>query len=171
MILYYSERGVYADIFMQTLSFFLSKPVALFSFEQQYSKPPDLLIIDGVNMHPQRLKKILRYNSPALVLLISNVPCHALEVTAQINANASVHEVADLCVGLLAKPSKLKNSMFNQKEERLFAGLQQGLSNKKMTKDSGLPLSAVKYHLQNIYAKLGVENRTQAALKLSQSAL
>ena len=122
-------------------------------------------------MHPQRLKKILRYNSPALVLLISNVPCHALEVTAQVNAEASVHEIADLCAGLLVKPNKAQSKMFNQKEERLLAGLQQGMSNKKMARDYDLSLSAVKYHLQSIYSKLGAENRTQAALKLSQSAL
>jgi len=53
-------------------------------------------------------------------------------------------------------------------EQRVLAGLVQGLSNKEIARREEVSQNAVKIHLKRIFAKLGVTNRTQAALRAAQ---
>jgi LuxR family maltose regulon positive regulatory protein len=54
------------------------------------------------------------------------------------------------------------------KEREILVLLQNGLSNNAICKRTGIALSTTKWHLKNIYAKLRVKNRAEAAVKASQ---
>ena len=53
------------------------------------------------------------------------------------------------------------------KETLVLMALAQGHSNKQIARDQGVSENAIKIHVRNIFAKLGVNNRTQAAMRAS----
>jgi LuxR family maltose regulon positive regulatory protein len=55
-----------------------------------------------------------------------------------------------------------------EKEVEILDLLQQGLSNSAISAAIGIALSTTKWHLKNIFAKLGVANRTAAILRVAQ---
>jgi LuxR family maltose regulon positive regulatory protein len=55
-----------------------------------------------------------------------------------------------------------------EKEVEILDLLQQGLSNSAIAAAIGIALSTTKWHLKNIFAKLGVANRTAAILRATQ---
>jgi DNA-binding CsgD family transcriptional regulator len=57
---------------------------------------------------------------------------------------------------------------FSEREKQVIEFLIQGKSNKQIALALGISLRTVEFHLSNIYAKLGVTSRTEAALKLSE---
>lgn len=172
MIYYYSERAVYSDMFIQGLESILGEHVLYFDFDiAREIQAQDVFIIDGNNLHPQRFQKLLR------AALLSNViwltdSLHDFEgVTVKLPVKSSVRGVAN-AVRLFFKRSEFQaNIKFKEVEEILLSDLAKGASNKEMARSYDLPLSAVKYNLQNIYTKMGVSNRTQAALKLRETIL
>jgi|SRR6266850_2350582 len=56
------------------------------------------------------------------------------------------------------------------REEDVARLLMKGVSNKEIARALGIELATVKKHVGNICRKLGVRNRTQAALGLSEQA-
>ena len=57
---------------------------------------------------------------------------------------------------------------YSEREKQVIELLIQGKSNKQIALALGVSLRTVEFHLTNIYAKLGVASRTEAALELSQ---
>ncbi|GAA3928833.1 LuxR C-terminal-related transcriptional regulator [Litoribacillus peritrichatus] len=53
-------------------------------------------------------------------------------------------------------------SLLTKKEREIYELLVAGLSNSKISDQLSIALSTTKWHLKNIYAKLGVDNRTSA---------
>ena len=53
------------------------------------------------------------------------------------------------------------------KETLVLMALAQGHSNKQIARDQGVSENAIKIHVRNIFTKLGVHNRTQAAMRAS----
>ncbi len=60
---------------------------------------------------------------------------------------------------------------FSERERQVIEFLIQGKSNKQIALALGVSVRAVEFHLSNIYAKLGVTSRTEAALKLTEKFL
>ncbi|HLO32658.1 MAG TPA: helix-turn-helix transcriptional regulator, partial [Anaerolineales bacterium] len=60
---------------------------------------------------------------------------------------------------------------FSEREKQVIELLVQGQSNKQMALALGVSLRTVEFHLSNIYGKLGVTSRTEAALRLSKTDL
>jgi DNA-binding CsgD family transcriptional regulator len=60
---------------------------------------------------------------------------------------------------------------FSERERKVIEVFLQGKSNKQIAVALGLSLRTVEFHLSNIYKKLGVTSRTEAALKLSEGHL
>lgn len=60
---------------------------------------------------------------------------------------------------------------FSEREIQVIEILIQGRSNKQIALALGISVRAVEFHLSNVYAKLGVSSRTEAALKLSEGYL
>jgi DNA-binding NarL/FixJ family response regulator len=53
-------------------------------------------------------------------------------------------------------------------ESRILLLLKQGLANKNISFKVGLSENTVKYHLKNIYKKLGAKNRIEAINKFNE---
>ncbi len=60
---------------------------------------------------------------------------------------------------------------YSEREQQVIELLIQGKSNKQIALALGVSVRAVEFHLSNIYSKLGVSSRTEAALKLSEPRL
>lgn len=58
-------------------------------------------------------------------------------------------------------------SLLTSREQEIYRGLLAGLSNTGLSELTGTTLSTTKWHLKNIYSKLGVSNRTEAVLLMS----
>ena len=62
-------------------------------------------------------------------------------------------------------------SQFSEREKQVIKLLIRGKSNKQIALALDIALRTVEFHLSNIYAKLGVNSRIEAALKLSETYL
>ena len=62
-----------------------------------------------------------------------------------------------------AEPEIAGESRMSEREQSILAALGEGLSNKQIAKRFWLAEQTVKFHLTNIYRKLGVSNRTEAS--------
>ena len=60
-----------------------------------------------------------------------------------------------------------KSVLFSAREKEVIAPLLEGKSNKQIALELGIAQRTVEFHLSNIYTKLGVISRTEAALKLA----
>ena len=60
---------------------------------------------------------------------------------------------------------------FSEREKQVIEILLQSRSNKQIALALGVSVRTVEFHLSNIYAKLDVNSRTEAALKLSETTL
>lgn len=54
------------------------------------------------------------------------------------------------------------------RETQVLMALAQGQSNKEIARAQGVSDNAIKIHVRNIFAKLGVHNRTQAAMRANE---
>lgn len=92
------------------------------------------------------------------------------------------HDVGNLCLPqiyvdtfqdlLEAEPAVIaeardESGLLTAKEQEVLALLCNGLSNNEISKRIGVALSTTKWHLKNIFAKLGVTSRTAAILQAS----
>ena len=60
---------------------------------------------------------------------------------------------------------------FSQREAELARLLSRGQSNRELAVALNMAPDTVKWHLKNIFGKLGVSNRTQAVLRLQEFGL
>lgn len=60
-------------------------------------------------------------------------------------------------------------SILTPREKQIFTLLQKGVSNAEIAQQIGVTTGTVKTYLKSVYAKLGVQNRTQAALLATSS--
>lgn len=63
--------------------------------------------------------------------------------------------------------ANMETGDLSPREHRILNLLSQGLSNKEIGRNLGVTAETVKSHLKKIYAKLGVQNRAQAAARLN----
>lgn len=60
------------------------------------------------------------------------------------------------------------DALLTQREAEIFQWLRQGLSNQAISEKTGVALSTIKWHLKNIFAKLGVSTRAEAIVYTEQ---
>jgi LuxR family maltose regulon positive regulatory protein len=70
-----------------------------------------------------------------------------------------------------ATQSALPAEVFSQRELEILRLIQQGLSNQAIGQGLFVSLSTVKWHNQNIFAKLGVQRRTEAVARALEVGL
>jgi len=79
---------------------------------------------------------------------------------------------AGSALGNIARPSGRKNSVIpepsimhlSNKERGILLSLIDGCSNKQIAREHGITEATVKVHVKNLFVKIGVRNRTQAAI-------
>src|SRR5690554_6235484 len=61
------------------------------------------------------------------------------------------------------------DALLTQREAEIFQWLRQGLSNQAISEKTGVALSTSKWHLKNIFAKLGISSRAEAIVYAEKS--
>jgi len=74
-------------------------------------------------------------------------------------------------IGLPESDSPVRAAGLTERETAILAALARGLSNEAIGKELWVAEQTVKFHLTNIYRKLGVSNRTEAARLAYQHGL
>src|SRR6201997_4455896 len=74
-------------------------------------------------------------------------------------------------IGLPERDSPGRAAGLTERETAILAALARGLSNEAIGKELWVAEQTVKFHLTNIYRKLGVSNRTEAARLAYQNGL
>jgi len=74
-------------------------------------------------------------------------------------------------IGLPERDSPARAAGLTERETAILAALARGLSNEAIGKELWVAEQTVKFHLTNIYRKLGVSNRTEAARLAYQHGL
>ena len=73
------------------------------------------------------------------------------------------HKLLSLCSSQLkAGPSLVPGNLLTDREKEVLSLLAQGLKHGEMAERLCVSLPTVRYHIQNIYKKLSVNNRTNA---------
>ena len=78
------------------------------------------------------------------------------------------------CFGALARDTtapETNGAGLSKREVEILQGVARGLSNRAIARELWLSDQTVKFHLHNIYRKLGVSNRTEAARYAFESGL
>ena len=65
-------------------------------------------------------------------------------------------------VGIGANPDKLSEYLLTRRELEVLSDLASGRTNKQIARDLGVSLNTVKFHVRNLFQKLGVNSRSQA---------
>ncbi len=84
------------------------------------------------------------------------------EAVSSVMVKTETHKVSDFAARI-AMTSVQK--MFSLREEEVLQGIAQGKSNKEIARDLDLTDNTIKFHLRNIYQKLGVKKRVPAVEK------
>lgn len=79
---------------------------------------------------------------------------------------AVAESMREQCLRLSVNPEKLdKNHDVSHREQEILRFVAAGLSNREIAQAVHLSEATIKWHLHNLFAKLGVRSRTQAVLK------
>jgi DNA-binding NarL/FixJ family response regulator len=150
---------------------------------------PDVLVLDyqmtfmgGIAC----LHRIREENLPVRVLILSAFgDAHAMRAAVEGGADgfalktdspiATVAAIRQVAAGQLVFPQAARrwlspgtrgpNDSLTEREEKVLALVAEGAGNAQIAKALHLSESTVKFHLRNLFAKLGVSNRTEAAAR------
>ena len=93
-----------------------------------------------------------------------------------VRAIKTVHEGGSLLkpisIGQLIDQVELKkSSQLTEREFEVLSLLASGARNKEIAEDLNLSVRTVRFHIENIYGKLGVQSRTQAVRAATDEGL
>lgn len=98
-----------------------------------------------------------------------------LPFAEQVGLVRSLADAGPIVDGLLAEARAASVASapepLSARERSLLQLVMQGLSNKAIAREAKVAPETVKWHLSNIYAKLGVRSRTEAILRAQQAGL
>jgi DNA-binding NarL/FixJ family response regulator len=117
-----------------------------------------VVFFSAVDEHDQIARAL---SSGACAYLLKNIdPGDLAAVVRQAVAGSF------FCVGGLERPAEHANRVdlgLSDRETEILSGVARGLSNRGIAQELWLSDQTVKFHLHNIYRKLDVANRTEAA--------
>lgn len=100
-------------------------------------------------------------------------------ILAGVKSDLSLNQESILLLNFVSQVTKHRravrplsdNSLLSAREQEILEQLASGRANKEIARRFELTENTVKFHLKNIYAKLGVNSRTQAIAKARDSQL
>ena len=174
MIYYYGRQSIATDMYLHGLRACLGHDVYFFE-ETLENTDVEILILNDRDLHWKTRHKMIdmavhQWRCP--VILMSDKKGGFPDVNVVVPVDIAADKLSGIVLCLLGgKASPAENIKFSFAEESILKNLMLGHSNKQIAREYSFTLSSVKYYLQNIYRKLSVDNRTQAALKLREITL
>lgn len=157
---------------------------------------PDLVLLDLrlPEMDGLTLLDRIRERHPGVKVAILSVVAEPAEITRALEHGACAYIVKSIdsidlaaairqaisgtfyCFGALGREAATADPSTNgaglsKREVEILQGVARGLSNRAIARELWLSDQTVKFHLHNIYRKLGVSNRTEAARYAFESGL
>jgi len=151
----------------------------------------DLVIIDLDDYEDSQALLARQQKRSKIVVLANEIDCRGLDhdqiavlggiLTYDLSADAFVRSLRLICSGErvfpreLTQPSKSRTTLYetspsrsdvrlSPRERQILSHLIEGHSNKGIARILGITEATVKVHLKSLLRKIGVENRTQAAI-------
>ena len=131
------------------------------------SHPDVKVVILSAIDEPEQIQAALRQGASSFV--VKHVDPRDLAPAIRQAASGAVFQM--LGVEETAEDAVAKETGITESELRVLKALAQGLSNKQIAKELFVTEQTVKFHLTNIYRKLQVSNRTEAARYAYQRGL
>ncbi len=118
---------------------------------------------------PDLIESALRRGASAYVL--KSVDPSDLPSTLRQAVSGNVFSAIGLATANDAGATGPRGSGLTERETAILKALARGLSNDEIAKELWVTQQTVKFHLTNIYRKLGVKNRTEATRYAYQQGL
>jgi DNA-binding NarL/FixJ family response regulator len=136
--------------------------------ERVRARYPEVKIaLISAQREPGVIESALRRGACAFVLKTID-PNDLAGVIHQI-MNGTVYRAVELAPQEAADPSRSLG--LTEREGAILGALARGLSNEAIAKELWITKQTVKFHVRNVYRKLGVSNRTEAARYAYQHSL
>ncbi len=155
---------------------------------------PDLVLLDVRMPHMDGLACLdeihKRYPEMKIVMLSASTSPELIETALRRGASAYIAKSVDpidlpstlrqaidgnvfsaTALGGEVEPGRSKAAGLTERETSILAAVARGLSNDQIAKELWVTQQTVKFHLTNIYRKLGVKNRTEATRFAYQQGL
>jgi len=122
---------------------------------QTRKNPPRVIVYTGFESDRVPLQ-VMAHGAAAFVSK-NDQPVHLLDTIAQVASGRMVFPYLDV-TQLNANPL----STLTRRELEILASLAAGRTNKEIASEKAVSTNTVKYHVRNLFEKLGVSNRGQA---------
>jgi len=122
---------------------------------QTRKNPPRVIVYTGFESDKVPLQ-VMAHGAAAFVSK-NDQPVHLLDTIAQVASGRMVFPYLDV-TQLNANPL----STLTKRELEILASLAAGRTNKEIASEKAVSTNTVKYHVRNLFEKLGVSNRGQA---------
>jgi two-component system nitrate/nitrite response regulator NarL len=122
---------------------------------QTRKNPPRVIVYTGFESDRVPLQ-VMAHGAAAFVSK-NDQPVHLLDTIAQVASGRMVFPYLDV-TQLNANPL----STLTKRELEILASLAAGRTNKEIASEKAVSTNTVKYHVRNLFEKLGVSNRGQA---------
>ena len=90
------------------------------------------------------------------------------QIPSELGEGPSIANVTDTAETSLALITDTQVEPLTRQEQNVLELIGQGLPNKLIARQLQISLNTLKVHIRNLYGKMGVENRTQALLKIRE---
>lgn len=140
----------------------------LVCLDQIKKRHPDIhVIVLSVSTDQKLIENVLKRGASAYIVKSVN----PVDLPAAIRQ--AIEQTVYTAIGLPDDPmaSTAKAAGLTERELAILSALAQGMSNAAIAKRLWVAPQTVKFHLTNIYRKLGVANRTEAARYAYQQGL
>jgi DNA-binding NarL/FixJ family response regulator len=136
-----------------------------------HSRHPDVKVaILSAFREPDVIQAALRRGACAYIVKTIN-PDDLASVIRQV-INGTVYQALDLAeADHSGKNGTVRDVGLTERELAILQALARGLSNEAIAKELWIARQTVKFHVRNVYRKLGVSNRTEAARYAYQHGL
>jgi DNA-binding NarL/FixJ family response regulator len=122
-----------------------------------------LVLIDTHGLRQGTIKKLIAREHAVPVFIIGKSGFAPIDVAGRFDPSLSMSVIFE-ALHLYRNESGKVPAGLTAREAVLLAHLSRGACNKTIARQTGEPLPRIKYALSSIYRKMGVANRTQAAL-------
>jgi two-component system nitrate/nitrite response regulator NarL len=100
-----------------------------------------------------------------------SLPAKSLINAIKFMAMGEQYAPIDFMTAIEKTPANPLADKLTERELQMLKGLTEGKSNKQIARDLEIQEPTVKLHMKTLYRKMGVENRTQAAMIASEAGL